>query len=138
MAKRTAVRRRPTAPITLARAARLHHLVSYLANGPRSRAEILDAVGLGLRTFYREQGLLRRCGVRIRQTAGSYRLAQSMAEAEGFLPVPDPLLSLAELTELAQGDNEAARRMAGLLERVTSPPATDSTPRRSRGGRVKS
>ncbi|MFO0956285.1 MAG: hypothetical protein U0800_02330 [Isosphaeraceae bacterium] len=132
MATRTAARRRPTAPITLARAARLHRLVAYLAGGPRSRTEILEAVGLGLRTFYREQGLLRRCGIRIRQASGSYRLAQSMAEAEGFLPVPDPLLSLAELAELSQGEGVAAKRMAGLLERVTAPPDAPE-PGRSKG-----
>lgn len=135
MVKRSTTRRRPTAPITLARAARLHRLVSYLAGGPRARAEILETVGLGLRTFYREQGLLRRCGVRIRQASGSYRLAQSMTEAEGFLPVPDPLLSLAELAELSRGEGQAARRMAGLLDRVTSPPTPDSPQRRPRRGR---
>ncbi len=121
MSKRVGARRRPAAQITLARAARLRRMVVFLAEGPQSRDAILKAVGLGLRTFYRELGLLRRAGVRIRQRDGRYWLGQSTAAAEAVLPVPDPQLSLAELMELARGEGPAARRLAGLLTAVTAP-----------------
>jgi hypothetical protein len=135
MSKRAGARRRPAAQITLARAARLRRMVVFLAGGPRTRDAVLEAVGLGLRTFYREQGLLRRCGVRIRQREGRYWLGQSVADAEGSLPVPDPQLSLAELTELAKGEGPAARRMATLLEAVTGPTGPPVKPAKRAGKR---
>jgi hypothetical protein len=85
---------------------------------------------MGLRTFYRELELLRRCGVRVRLDRKTYRLLDTPEEAEGRLPFPDPQLSFAELAELASGSGEAARRLAGLLDRVTAEPAP---PKRGRG-----
>lgn len=120
MAKSGAWRRRPSAQISLTRAARLHRMVRFLAVEPRPRAALLETVGVGLRTFYRELGLLRRHGLKIRLRDGLYVLAQTVEEAEGFLPIPDPQLRFAELVELSQGSGTAARRLAGLLEAVTS------------------
>ena len=132
MSRTRSPRRRPAVHITLGRASRLYRLVRALAGPVRPRDGLLRELGLGLRTFYRELELLRRCGVKVRLDRKTYRLVGTFEEAEGCLPVPDPQLSFAELAELARGPGEAARRLAGLLERVTSepPPAR----RKKRGG----
>ena len=52
--KRSARSRRPAVHITLGRAARLHQMVKLLAEGPNTRDAVLTALGIGLRTFYRE------------------------------------------------------------------------------------
>src|SRR4051794_14497504 len=67
-------RRRPSVHITLQRAARLHRLVWHLAESARTRDAILTHLGIGLRTFYRELDLLKRCGVKVRHTAKQYML----------------------------------------------------------------
>ena len=90
-------RRRPSVHITLQRAARLHRMVGFLAEGPRTRDAILSRLGMGLRTFYRELELLKRCGVKVRYRAKQYSLLATAAQAEGQLPFPDPQLSFAEM-----------------------------------------
>src|SRR6185312_8919321 len=117
--KRTAgARRRPSVHITLGRASRLYGLVALLGIGPRSREEILRELQIGLRTFYRELELLRRCGIKIRLKDRRYTLASTADEAEGRLPFPDPQLSFAEMAELATGASPAAKRLAEMLEEV--------------------
>lgn len=113
-------RRRPTVQITEHRAARLHRLIRLLGAGPRGRKELLEALGVGLRTFYRELEMLRRCGVGIRTDGQVYRLTETGDEAEGLLPFPDPRLSFAEMEELSRGPGPAARRLAGMLQRVVA------------------
>src|SRR3954449_8221565 len=76
-------RRRPAVHITLSRAARLHRLVTVLAAGPRGRDALLSALGIGLRTFYRELELLKKCGVKVRLERRQYLLTTTSAEAEG-------------------------------------------------------
>lgn len=126
--KRGSQRRRPAVHITLGRASRLHRFVMFLAESPRTRPAILEAMEIGLRTFYRELELLRRIGVKIRLVGKEYTLQTSAAEAEGLLPFPDPQLSFAEMAELAHCDCEAGRRLAGLLASVIDPES--SLPRR--------
>jgi predicted DNA-binding transcriptional regulator YafY len=111
-------RGRPAVQITLPRAARLYRLVNLLAGGPRPRMGLLDELGIGLRTFYRELELLRRCGLRIRLEGKAYRMRGDAEAAYGLLPFPDPQLSFAEMTELAAGTGPAARRLAALLDGV--------------------
>jgi hypothetical protein len=123
-------RRRPSVHITLNRAARFHRLVTYLGLSPRSRMDILAHLKIGLRTFYRELDLLRRCGVKVRHKKKLYHLLTTAAEAEGRLPFPDPQLSFAEMAELAQCDCPAGHRLAELLASVVQPPPE---PPRSRG-----
>jgi predicted DNA-binding transcriptional regulator YafY len=124
-------RRRPAVHITLTRAARLHRLVSILASGPRTRAALLSELGIGLRTFYRELELLKKCAVKVRLTAKDYVLKTTRAEAEGRLPFPDPQLSFAEMSELSKGPGAAARRLAALLDQVVgAPPAPVKKPRK--------
>ena len=129
--------RRPAVHITLERAARLHHLVTVLAAGPRPREELLSTLVIGLRTFYRELDLLRRCGVRIKLQKRAYVLQSTAAEAEGRLPFPDPQLTFAEMAELSRGPGDAARRLAALLDSVvTTPlPQPPKRPKRAKGGR---
>jgi predicted DNA-binding transcriptional regulator YafY len=113
-------RRRPAAHITLARAARLHRLVMYLAESPHTREQILHELGIGLRTFYRELELLKRCGIKVRQTDRTYALQSTAAQAEGLLPFPDPQLSFAEMSELARYQGATAQRLALMLASVVS------------------
>jgi hypothetical protein len=80
---------------------------------------------IGLRTFYRELELLKRCGVKVRFKTKLYILVSTAEQAEGRLPFPDPQLSFAEMAELARCDCGAGRRLAELLKSVvnqTEPP----------------
>jgi hypothetical protein len=122
MKRTTGSRRRQAVHVTLARAARLHRLVGALAQGGRTRDELLAGLGLGLRTFYRELELLRRVGVRVRLVQKHYVLTGTPEEAEGRLPFPDPELSFAEMGELAKYPGPAAQRLAAMLEQVTREP----------------
>ncbi len=133
--KRTATnRRRPVVHITLGRAARLHRLVTMLAGGPTARESLLDHLTIGLRTFYRELDLLKRCGIKVRREAKTYKLGATVLEAEGRLPFPDPQLSFAEMAELARHPGEAAKRLAEILKNVVDPPAPASRKRRPKKG----
>jgi hypothetical protein len=115
-------RRRPSVRITLQRAARHLRLIHFLAEAPRSRLAILSELRIGLRTFYRELELLKRCGVKVRQKSKLYILLATAEQAEGYLPFPDPQLSFAEMAELAQCDCPAGRRLADLLAAVINQP----------------
>ncbi len=124
MKQSTVTRRRLAVQISLARASRLHRLVTIIAAGPRTREQLLRDLKIGLRTFYRELELLRRCGVRVRLVSKEYRLAGSVAEAETRLPFPDPQLSFAEMAELARCPGDSGQRLGALLESVVGPPAS--------------
>ena len=123
MSNPPSTRRRPSVHITLQRAARLHRLVWYLAESPRTRDAILSRLGIGLRTFYRELELLKRCGVKVRHRAKQYTLLATAEQAEGRLPFPDPQLSFAEMAELAACPCDAGKRLADLLAAVINQPA---------------
>ncbi len=116
------IKRRPSVHITLQRASRLHRLVCFLATEPKTRPAILSDLRVGLRTFYRELELLKKCGVKVRHKQKLYHLAPTAAEAEGRLPFPDPQLSFAEMAELARCDCAAGRRLSEMLAAVTSHP----------------
>ncbi|WP_165228042.1 hypothetical protein [Aquisphaera insulae] len=130
MSNPQSIRRRPSVHITLQRAARLHRLVKFVAEDARTREGILAHLSIGLRTFYRELELLRRCGVKLRHRAKLYTLLTTAEQAEGRLPFPDPQLSFAEMAELAACDCDAGRRLAELLASVVNQP---EPPRKSRG-----
>jgi predicted DNA-binding transcriptional regulator YafY len=121
MKRSSTPRRRPVVQITLARAARLHQLVSTLEVGPTARESLLDRLSIGLRTFYRELDLLKRCGIKVGREGKAYRLKSTMQQAEGRLPFPDPQLSFAEMAELAQHPGEAAKRLAEIYKTVVQP-----------------
>jgi predicted DNA-binding transcriptional regulator YafY len=124
--KRSATqRRRPVVQITLGRASRLHRLVTMLDAEATSREELLNRLAIGLRTFYRELDLLKRCGIKVKREEKTYILRSTMAEAEARLPFPDPQLSFAEMAELARLPGDAARRLDEIYKSVveTPPPA---------------
>ncbi len=123
MSRPTSGRRRPAVHISLARASRLHRLVKLLGESPSSRESLLAGLAIGLRTFYRELVLLKRCGIKVELKGKTYLLRSTAEEAEGGLPFPDPQLSFAEMAELSRGAGPAARRLAELLESVINPPA---------------
>jgi hypothetical protein len=122
MSRSSSRQRRPSVPITPPRAARLYRFVRFLAEAPRDRLAVLTELQIGLRTFYRELELLRRCGVKVRQRSKLYFLLATAEEAEGRLPFPDPQLSFAEMAELARCDCPAGRRLADLLAEVIHQP----------------
>jgi predicted DNA-binding transcriptional regulator YafY len=134
MKRSTGTVRRPAVNITINRAARLHRLVRTLRDGGRTREQLLAALGAGLRTFYRELELLKKCGVRIQFDKKLYVLHGTAGEAEGRLPFPDPQLSFAEMAELARGPGAAAQRLAALLDAVVNQPAPAKS--RKRRGRA--
>ena len=115
---KTRARRRPGGHITLGRAARLHQLVMLLALEPVTRPAILAALSVGLRTFYRELELLKKCGIRLHLDQNGYTLKTTKIDAEGRLPFPDPQLSFAEMAELSSHPGPASHRLAGLLASV--------------------
>ncbi len=123
MSRPTSGRRRPAVHISLARASRLHRLVKLLVESPSSRESLLSELAIGLRTFYRELVLLKRCGIKVELKGKTYMLRSTAEEAEGGLPFPDPQLSFAEMAELSRSTGPAARRLAELLETVINLPA---------------
>jgi predicted DNA-binding transcriptional regulator YafY len=128
-------RRRPSVHITLQRAARLHRFVRFLAESARTREAILSQLGVGLRTFYRELELLKRCGVKVRHKDKQYTLLATAEQAEGRLPFPDPQLSFAEMAELAACPGPAGKRLADLLASVINQPAPAKKRKSSSRGR---
>jgi hypothetical protein len=119
--KRAPSRKRPAGHISLGRASRLYRLVALLGESPRDRESLLSSLGVGLRTFYRELDLLRRCGIKVQRADRAYTLKATAEDAQGRLPFPDPQLSFAEMIELARYQGEAARRLAALLDSVINP-----------------
>lgn len=115
-------RKRPVYQITLGRASRLYRLVTMLEVEATSREVILDRLMIGLRTFYRELDLLKKCGIKVRRDGKTYALTSTRAEAEARLPFPDPQFSFAEMAELARLPGEAALRLAEIYRGVVEPP----------------
>ena len=97
---------------------------------------ILSELRIGLRTFYRELELLKKCAVKVRHKHKLYHLVPTAAEALGRLPFPDPQLSFAEMAELAVCDCAAGRRLAELLAAVVNEPAPVKS-KTGRGTRIK-
>ncbi|GAC1475552.1 MAG: hypothetical protein NVSMB9_28320 [Isosphaeraceae bacterium] len=138
MKRNSSHRRRPAVQISLGRAARLYRLVILLAQNPQTREDILRELEMGLRTFYRELELLKRCGVKVLYRQKTYNLQLTAEQAQGRLPFPDPQLSFAEMAELARHPGEAAKRLAGLLESVLHQPAASPKVKGRRRGRPSS
>lgn len=134
MKRSSSSRRRPAVHITLGRAARLHRLVMFLAATPRTRDAVLGDLRIGLRTFYRELELLKRCGVKVQQKDKAYRLVATAEQAEGLLPFPDPQLSFAEMAELSLCPGEAGKRLAEMLASVIN---SHSQPPKGAGRRTR-
>jgi predicted DNA-binding transcriptional regulator YafY len=132
MSTRKSKRSRLAGHVNELRAARLLRFVRLLAERPRKRPDLLAEMRIGVRTFYRELGVLRSYGLQIRLRDHSYCLLTPAAEAEGVLPTPDPRLSLAELRELAAHPGNTARRLSELSERLVARAMSDPTPSKKR------
>jgi hypothetical protein len=123
--------KRPAVNISLARASRLYRLVALLGERPRDRESLLEGLGVGLRTFYRELDLMRRCAIKVQRVDRTYNLKSSTEDAQGRLPFPDPQLNFAEMKELARYEGEASKRLANLLSTVIDPPSPKRGRRKS-------
>jgi hypothetical protein len=107
MSRSSSRRRRSPVPIRLLRVARLYRLIRFLAEASRDRMAVLSELQIGVRTFYRELELHRRCGIKVRQRSRMYSPPVTAEEAAGRLSFPDPGLSFAEMADLARcGDRD--------------------------------
>lgn len=104
-----------------------------LEGKPTAREALLDQLAIGLRTFYRELDLLKRCGIKVRRDGKTYKLNSTQVEAEVLLPFPDPQLSFAEMAELSRHPGEAARRLAEIYRNVVTPPEPKKRKRKKKG-----
>jgi predicted DNA-binding transcriptional regulator YafY len=122
----TTRRSRPTAPassvdrsgVTPDRFTRLYRLLKIIAEKSLGRDAIARKLGLDVRGFYRDLGLLRTSGIEITLSRGRYRLDDDLEEAVVRLPFPDPLLTLGEVRQLARGKSAAHRKLRDELARA--------------------
>jgi hypothetical protein len=105
------------AGVTPERFGRLHLLVILLAKSPQSREVLARKLKLDVRGFYRDLDVLRQAGISTALGEGKYYLTGSFAEAISRLPFPDPLLTVGEAMQLAQGRGTAHKRLKQLIER---------------------
>jgi hypothetical protein len=103
--------------VTPDRFARLYRLLNLMAEKPLGRDALARKVGLDVRGFYRDLGLLRASGIGVNLKQGRYRLEGDVDTAVALLPFPDPLLTLGEVRLLAKGKTVAHRKLREHLGR---------------------
>ena len=108
--------------VTAKRAARLYRLVKLLGTGAKSRDALCKELRLDIRSFYRDLDLLRASGLHLRLRDRNYVLPVSAVQALGFVPFPDPQLSLAEAQALARGRSAAHAKLKLQIEAIVKPP----------------
>jgi probable HAF family extracellular repeat protein len=101
---------------------------TFLVDGGR-----VIELGIGLRTFYREIELVKRCGIKVQNKDRKFSLLTTAEQAERRLPFTDPHLSFAEMADLSRHPGPASRRLAELLARVTHHPDLAVASSRSAG-----
>src|SRR5207302_1486777 len=119
MARKRATR--PTAlskTVTSERAARLYRLLKILGVGPKSREALTRRLRLDVRGFYRDLELLRTAGIELPLVKGRYSLHDSVGEAIGRLPFPDPRLTLGEAGQLARGRSGAHQKLKQQIAQI--------------------
>jgi hypothetical protein len=104
--------------VTPDRFARLFRLLNLMAEKSLGRDALARKVGLDVRGFYRDLGLLRSSGIEVKLTQGRYRLEDDVEVAIARLPFPDPLLTLGEVRLLAKGKSLAHRKLREHLART--------------------
>jgi predicted DNA-binding transcriptional regulator YafY len=104
--------------VTAKRAARLYRLLKLLAADAQKRSVLTRRLGLDVRGFYRDLGLLRECGIELTLDTGRYGLSMKFSDAVARLPFPDPHLTLAEATELARGRGAAHRKLKKQIDQI--------------------
>jgi predicted DNA-binding transcriptional regulator YafY len=97
---------------------RLFRLLTLMAEKSLGRDALARKLGLDIRGFYRDLGLLRSSGIGVSLSRGRYRLDSDVHEAVSRLPFPDPLLTLGEARLLAKGKTAAHRKLREELERA--------------------
>jgi hypothetical protein len=104
--------------VTSERFVRLYRLLNLIAEKPLSRDVLARKVGLDVRGFYRDLGLLRSSGINVTLVKGRYNLDGNLEEAVALLPFPDPLLTLGEVRQLAKGKTGTHRKLREHLSRA--------------------
>jgi predicted DNA-binding transcriptional regulator YafY len=79
------------------------------------RDALARKLGVDVRGFYRDLGVLRAAGIDVSLTRGGYRLNGDLDEALSRIPFPDPLLTLGEARLLAKGKSAAHRKLREQL-----------------------
>jgi hypothetical protein len=104
--------------VTSERFVRLYRLLNLIADKPLGRDALARKVGLDVRGFYRDLGLLRSSGINVTLTRGRYRLDGELDQAVARLPFPDPLLTLGEVRQLAKGKTVTHRKLRDQLSKA--------------------
>jgi hypothetical protein len=106
------------AGVTPDRFVRLFRLLKLMAEKQLGRDALARKLGLDVRGFYRDLGLLRTSGIGISLKQGHYHLDGDLDEALARVPFPDPLLSLGEARLLAKGKTVAHRKLRDQINSV--------------------
>src|SRR5262245_20913190 len=109
----------PEPRISSRRAARMYRLVTTLAKGSRSRADLVRLARAGMRTFYRDLTLLEECRIHVHLMGNRYRLDTPMNEALGRLPFPAPRLSFSDVIALSKGRGTAQAKLKAQFNALT-------------------
>src|SRR5688572_1374226 len=104
--------------ITLERAARLYRILSFMGQGPQTRAGMIRRLKLGVRKFYRDLEILRKAGIRIELANGKYAMKEPLEKTLEHLPFPDPGLNLGEARLLAKGRTKAHKKIKEQLGKI--------------------
>jgi predicted DNA-binding transcriptional regulator YafY len=104
--------------LTPGRIARLCRFVQLVGRGPKTRSALVKKLKVDIRGFYRDFQQMREFGVAVEMRNGRYVLRETIAEALGRLPFPDPGLSVQEVLQLAVGGTAAHRKLRGRIARL--------------------
>ncbi|MCE9531830.1 MAG: hypothetical protein K8T89_12005 [Planctomycetes bacterium] len=110
--------RSPKTSLTSERVARLFRLVRLLGSGPKTRTTLMRKLRVDQRGFYRDFEQLRKFRVPMELHAGRYVLMETVEEALGRLPFPDPCLSVQDVLQLAKGKTAAHRRLRERIRKL--------------------
>jgi predicted DNA-binding transcriptional regulator YafY len=87
-----------------------------VGQGPKSRAALVKKLKEDIRGFYRDFQQMREFGVAVEIHDGRYVLRETVGEALGRLPFPDPGLSVQEVMQLAVGRTAAHKKLRTQIE----------------------
>ena len=103
------------------RATRLFRLLTLLGGRAQSRTGLLKKLRVDLRSFYRDIEYLRGLGVSITAAHGGYVLSDTLDNAFGRLPFPDPGLSVRDVMHLLNGSVSAKKKLRLKAEAILGP-----------------
>jgi hypothetical protein len=114
--------RKVASSLSPGRIARLCRFVQLVGKGPKTRAALVKKLKVNIRGFYRDFQQMREFGVAVEMHDGRYVLRQTVGEALGRLPFPDPGLSVQEVMQLAVGRTAAHQKLRAQIERLLRVP----------------